>query len=151
MAMNKIVRNLIPFIAACLMLGMIYYLAEASNHNAAASSPDTPEGAILVTTLEEELNNDGDCSLREAITAANENAPIDACLAGDSIFTDTITFSVSGTITVTSQLSVTAGGPLVVDGSEALTVSGGGTTRVWWVDTGSVLTLQGLAVAMVTW
>jgi CSLREA domain-containing protein len=147
MAMNKIMRFSIPFIAACLMLGMIYYLVEASRRVVAASSPSTLEGMILVTTLEDELNSDGDCSLREAVTAANTNAPVDACLAGDAVLTDTITFDVAGTITVTSQLSVTASGPLTIDGGEVITVSGGGTTRIWWVETGSVLTLQRLLVA----
>ncbi len=37
---------------------------------------------INVTTNADELNNDGDCSLREALRAANTNLPIDACPAG---------------------------------------------------------------------
>lgn len=102
-------------------------------------------GEMLVTTLEDELNSDGDCSLREAITAANTNLPVDACGSSD-VLTDTITFDVAGTITVTSQLSVTAGGPLVIDGGGVITTSGGDMTRVWWVEEGSVLTLINLAV-----
>ena len=127
--MKKIIQFSIPFIAACLMLGIIFSLAGASNRAAAAPSPSNPEGAILVTTLEDELNSDGDCSLREAIGAANTNLPVDACGSGD-VLTDTITFDVMGTITVASQLSVTAGGPLVIDGREVITTSANGTTRV---------------------
>ena len=97
-----------------------------------------PGRAIVVNTLQDEQNGDGDCSLREAVTAANTNAAVDACPAGQ-VVTDTITFGVAGTITVTSQLSVTAGGPLVIDGSNVITTSGGGTTRVWWVEAGSEL------------
>jgi CSLREA domain-containing protein len=145
--MKKIIRLSIPFIAACLMLGMLIFLVGASSWAAAAPSSSTPEGTILVTTLEDELNSDGDCSLREAITAANENTAVDACPAGDAVLTDTITFGVEGTITVTSQLEVTAGGPLEIDGGNVITTSGGGTTRVWWVDPGSDLTLQDLTVA----
>lgn len=37
---------------------------------------------IEVTTIEDELNADGDCSLREAIVAANTNLPVDGCPAG---------------------------------------------------------------------
>jgi CSLREA domain-containing protein len=37
---------------------------------------------ITVNTTEDELNEDGDCSLREAIQAANTDSAIDACLAG---------------------------------------------------------------------
>lgn len=38
--------------------------------------------AIDVTTTNDELNMDGDCSLREAIVAANTDAAVDACPAG---------------------------------------------------------------------
>src|SRR5690242_7952991 len=37
---------------------------------------------ITVNTTTDELNNDGDCSLREAIQAANTNAAVDRCTAG---------------------------------------------------------------------
>ena len=51
--------------------------------------------AIVVNTLEDELNVDGDCSLREAIAASNNNTAVDACGSG-GFATDTINFSVSG-------------------------------------------------------
>ncbi|MEX2457442.1 MAG: choice-of-anchor Q domain-containing protein, partial [Actinomycetota bacterium] len=38
---------------------------------------------IDVTTTDDELNADGDCSLREAIRAANINGPVSGCPAGD--------------------------------------------------------------------
>jgi CSLREA domain-containing protein len=37
---------------------------------------------ITVTTPVDELNADGDCSLREAVRAANTNAAVDACTSG---------------------------------------------------------------------
>ena len=37
---------------------------------------------ITVDTTDDELNADGDCSLREAIQAANTNTAVDACTAG---------------------------------------------------------------------
>ncbi len=37
---------------------------------------------ITVTTTTDEINTDGDCSLREALLAANTNQPVDACPAG---------------------------------------------------------------------
>jgi CSLREA domain-containing protein len=48
---------------------------------------------IEVNTLADELNypeGDGDCSLREALKAANDNIPVDACPAGSPIDTDKI-------------------------------------------------------------
>jgi len=41
-----------------------------------------PGAVITVNTTDDELNNDGDCSLREAIESANLNAAVDACVAG---------------------------------------------------------------------
>lgn len=158
--MSRLLRFVIPFsglVFAIIFIKSISVEAQTENFPAtvnaswsnraiAAISSTNPEGAILVTTLQDDLNTDGDCSLREAIQAANTNTPVDACTAGDAIITDTITFDVAGTITVTSQLSVTAGGPLVIDGGNVITTSGGKTTRVWWVEAGSKLTLQSLKI-----
>ncbi len=46
---------------------------------------------IIVTTTDDELNSDGDCSLREAVQAANTNSIVDECLAGSG-YLDTPTF-----------------------------------------------------------
>ena len=37
---------------------------------------------IVVTTIVDELNSDGDCSLREAVQSANHDMRVDACTAG---------------------------------------------------------------------
>jgi CSLREA domain-containing protein len=55
---------------------------------------------ITVNTTADELNSDGDCSLREAIRAANTNTRVDACTAGSSTENDTISVP-SGTYTLT--------------------------------------------------
>ncbi len=157
--MNKIIHIFIPIILTFIFLGMFFYLVgttqqafafinnerqSSAGENVIKNSKDT-QSTLLVTTLEDEINNDGDCSLREAVEAANTNAPLDACGAGD-VLTDTISFDVNGIITVTSQLTVLDGGPLVIDGADAITISGGGTTRVWQVEAGSHLTLAHMAV-----
>jgi len=41
-----------------------------------------PAAPFTVTTTADELNDDGDCSLREAIQAANTDSAVDACPAG---------------------------------------------------------------------
>src|SRR5437870_3850242 len=53
---------------------------------------------ITVNTTEDELTVDGNCSLREAIQAANTDSAVDACPAGSGA--DTITLPV-GTYTLT--------------------------------------------------
>jgi CSLREA domain-containing protein len=55
---------------------------------------------ITVNTTTDELNTDGDCSLREAIQAANLNIIIDACPAGEDANTDYIAVPV-GTYNIT--------------------------------------------------
>ncbi|MEX0800109.1 MAG: choice-of-anchor Q domain-containing protein [Dehalococcoidia bacterium] len=53
---------------------------------------------ITVTTTDDELNADGDCSLREAIQAANTDSAVDACTAGAG---DDIIDLPAGTYTLT--------------------------------------------------
>jgi CSLREA domain-containing protein len=47
-----------------------------------ASDIGSYEANLLVNTCDDELNSDGDCSLREAIEAANTDTAVDACMAG---------------------------------------------------------------------
>lgn len=56
---------------------------------------------IDVTTTTDESNSDGDCSLREAIRAASLNTAQDACPAGSSGATDTISLSGGATYSLT--------------------------------------------------
>ena len=106
----------------------------------------SPDASIEVSTLADELNSDGDCSLREAITAANTNTITDACPAGESGSLDQITFTVNGTIVLTEQLQVTDGGPMSIDGGETITLSGNNSTRILFVDAEADLTLQSLEI-----
>ena len=67
---------LIPALFALLLLSVLPALATSP------ARPQAPSTVINVTTTDDELNTDGDCSLREAIQAANTDTPIDACPAG---------------------------------------------------------------------
>src|SRR5436309_2502805 len=62
---------------------------------------------ITVTGIGDTVANDGICTLREAITAANTHAATGGCAAGD-FGIDTITFNIGGggaqTINLTSNL-----------------------------------------------
>jgi CSLREA domain-containing protein len=88
--------------------------------------PPTPT-AITVTTIDDELNSDGDCSLREAIQAANTDAVVDACPAGSGADTidlpaGTYTLSIAGAgedANLTGDLDVTA--DLTINGAGAAT------------------------------
>jgi CSLREA domain-containing protein len=112
-------------------------------------APVAYAATISVNTTADELNSDGDCSLREAIEAANTNSVVDACAAGDPAPTvDVIGFSVTGTITLGSTLpaiseTLTIDGP----GAASLTISGGGTVGVLQVSAGTTLNLERVTVA----
>ena len=77
-------------------LGILLAIAISAAFPLGAASAAT----IAVTTTTDELNADGDCSLREAIRAANTNLAVDACTAGQNDQTDTITVP-AGTYTLT--------------------------------------------------
>jgi CSLREA domain-containing protein len=101
---------------------------------------------LVVNTLADELSSDGDCSLREAITAANTNLAVDACGAG-AAGADTITFNLSGTILLGSTLPA-IDDDLTIDGSgQSVTVSGNNAVRVMIVSPSKALHLQRLNVA----
>ncbi len=107
-----------------------------------------PATAIVVNTTADEVNDDDICSLREAITAANDNSATLGCPAGQSGL-DKITFEVSGTIILESTLPdiIFFGGPLVIDGGEVITISGDNSFRVFMVESGAQLTLENITVA----
>jgi CSLREA domain-containing protein len=95
-----------------------------------ANVAEAAEATISVTTFEDELNHDGDCSLREAIRAANWNEPVDACPAGTG--TDTIRLA-AGVYSFTragANEEATATGDLDLTASVTLQGAGQGVTVI---------------------
>ena len=87
------------------------------------------------------------CVLRDAITAANSKAAVNGCGAGSG--TDTINFSVSGTIDLGSTLpaivnTLTILGPSAA--ASAVTISGAGQYRVLLVNPSAGLNLSNLTI-----
>ena len=68
----------------------------------------------------------GQCSLRDAITAANTNTAINACSTGAS-GPDTITFSVTGVITLTGSLGSVSEALTIIGPSGGITITGNNT------------------------
>ncbi len=103
---------------------------------------------ITVDTLEDVLDNtNGNCTLREAITAANNEAPEDNCVAGSGA--DEIVFAsgVIGTVALSDQLpaissDITISGP----GRDNLIISGEDSWRVLQINNGTVV-VAGITVA----
>src|SRR5439155_18113142 len=102
-------------------------------------------------------NSDGLCTLREAITAANNNAASGAvageCAAGSNSGDDAISFSVTGTINLTSVLPNIASNMVINGpGSALLTVrrsSAGGTPNfpVLAINSNTTVTVSGLTIS----
>ncbi|MGB3542422.1 choice-of-anchor Q domain-containing protein [Rubrivirga sp.] len=115
-----------------------------------ASVGSVSADTITVTTLEDETTDNGNCSFREAVEAANTDEPVGGCEAGDGA--DEIIFDEdleSGSITFQSG-PVTVTDSLTVDGSTSETtsvqLSGDFLFRLIEVES-SVLTLTNIRLA----
>jgi CSLREA domain-containing protein len=131
-----------------LVIGALVGYDSASAQSTAAF----PGSVIKVTTKVDESNTDGDCSLREAIEAANTNTTVDGCKAGSATEQDAIHFAVgkkAKTIVLGSQLpAITDPSGLRITGREAsITISGNEQVRVFEVAAGAQLALLHLTVA----
>lgn len=70
-----------------LWRGLLIALVAAGSLWAGLPSPIAWAATITVNTTTDEYNGDGDCSLREAIIAANTDTAVDACAAGSGVDT----------------------------------------------------------------
>jgi CSLREA domain-containing protein len=137
-----------------LLSTMLTSLAEATatDHGASAGQTGT-SSTITVNTTVDELNSDGDCSLREAIQAANTDAPVDACPAGSGADTVVVPAGIYNLTIAGSGEDGNATGDLDVLGSLTLSghssgdtiIDGGGQDRVLHLQAGSVV-IQDLTV-----
>ena len=108
--------------------------------------------SLTVNSAADTAANDGQCTLREAITNANgdDQSGSTDCAAGSG--PDTITFSlpINSTITLSSSLPAISS-TLTIDGSTApgLTVSGGGMAgrRPFTIFSGAVVTITRITIA----
>ena len=81
---------------------------------------------ITVTTTVDESNSDGDCSLREALRAANTDAAVDACAAGSG--SDTVVLETSATYTLGTIDNTSDGANGLPSITSTVTIQGGGAT-----------------------
>ena len=92
-ALHNLIITL-PLAIVWLLLTLIAWPARA----AWTIEPLAPGTIIAVNTTNDELNSDGDCSLREAVRAANLDSAVDGCPSGSGADTITIpagTYSLS--------------------------------------------------------
>ncbi len=127
---QRIGLGVLSIILALLLVGIV---------SVRAASPTVT--VIPVNTTDDELNNDGDCSLREAIRAANTDTAVDGCPAGSGVDTITVPagvykLSVAGTnedAGATGDLDITAGVVINGAGVGKTIIDGDGLDRVFEV------------------
>jgi len=102
--------------------------------------------AVLeVDSLVDVIMDDSNCTLREAIAAANADADGNGCLASGPYGSDQIVFSQPGTISLTDELEVLD--DLEIGGDGGITLDAGGNSRIMRVDgDGLALRLTGLTM-----
>ncbi len=95
------------------------------------------------TTLDSSTSGDGKCSLREAINNANSDTDT---TGGDCVLGNEILFSVSGTITLGSELpSITTG--VTIDGTgQSIIIDGASSFQVMNIASGGNLSLKNLTI-----
>ena len=109
--------------------------------------PAYAAGNITVDSLADTVANDSACTLREAITNANNDDQSGSADCASGSGADTITLSVSGTITLGSTLpEITS--EMTIDGAgQSVTVSGDNAYRVMLINASGTLNLNALTIA----
>lgn len=141
--MNAKIKPFFIFMAIIFGFSLTLILLWSLSH-----VPTVYAAAITVNTPDDELNSDGDCSLREAIRAANLDTAVDACSPGSGA--DEITFALTtpAIITLTQGQLVIENDPLTLTGPGAaqLTLSGNGAARIFDVAGSAPVTLTAMTL-----
>jgi CSLREA domain-containing protein len=135
---------------------LVLLLSPAPLAVAALESKYTPNHAppIVVDTTSDSVAVDGQCSLREAITAANRAWVTDTCGAAggfDSILlpAGTYTLGIPGASeddNATGDLDIKAGVTIKGSGAEATIIDGAQLDRVLQVHVGTAVTIKGVTI-----
>ncbi len=130
-------------VSLIILAAVIVLWGSSLSHLLAQADPLHPEGTIIVVNTElDSLDDDGLCSLREAVQAANTDSAVYDCAAGQGADTivlasGTYTMTISGAdeeAAATGDLDITDDVEIKGNGSSLTVVSGNGIDRVFHVD-----------------
>jgi CSLREA domain-containing protein len=109
---------------------------------------------IQVNTIVDEINNDGDCSLREAIEAANTDTAVDQCPAGSGADRLVLQSSAIYQVSISGRLEddnqtgdFDIASEIEVYGGTNTQISGNLLDRVFHIKSGAVAILRNLRIA----
>ena len=101
-----------------------------AEHDDFVFQTEVAESLITVNTTDDELNSDGDCSLREAIRASNTDSAVDACTAGAGADTINLPAGIYTLTVLGAGENAAATGDLDITGDLTISGAGAGTTIV---------------------
>ncbi|HEX3035768.1 MAG TPA: choice-of-anchor Q domain-containing protein [Thermodesulfobacteriota bacterium] len=111
---------------------------------------------ITVDTTDDEFNDGTDCSLREAIQAANTNADFGGCVGAGSYGTDTInldaatyTLTLAGAgenANATGDLDITSNMTIEGQGAHMTTIDGNGIDRVFDITDSNIVIINNVTI-----
>lgn len=138
-----VVRTRCGLLQAAVAVGLLF----------AALVPTAPAATIVVTSEVDELDPDGECSLREAVRAANTDAPINACSSGSG--TDTIVvpagfygLAIPGTddTGLAGDFDLTEDVTVAGAGASSTVIDGGAIDRIFHVQLGVAASIRGVHI-----
>jgi len=144
----------IPILIGVLLMCLDCVPILAAEIPAPGANVAVPVSLIVVDTVDDAISADGKCSLREAVLAANADAPVDACPAG--IGDDTIILpagrynlrliGASEDANLTGDLDLLSNITLVGAGADATIIDGGGNDRVLDIHAGARVVVSGVMI-----
>ena len=137
-------RVRIERLLASAFLGLVVTLALAGILSAGVPPAARAADIGNVSTTDDELNVDGDCSLREAIQSANTDTAVDACAAGSGA--DVITLGAGTYVLALAGSDENANATGDLDVTEALTIIGAGPIRPSLTPTTSIVSSTSVPV-----
>ncbi|MFK7803131.1 MAG: choice-of-anchor Q domain-containing protein [Anaerolineae bacterium] len=142
----------IPFYPKTLFSGFIALFLLLLGFSLADSASQT---AITVDTTADIIDTSGDCSLREAIIAANSDTAVDGCPAGNgadmiSLPAGTYTFAIAGedeNDSMTGDLDLLSEMNIVGADAQLTVINAAGLDRVFHLHEASVVEISGLTIS----
>lgn len=106
----------------------------------------SPAETITVNTTGDEIQIDGQCTLREALANANnDNKTAEDCAAGNGDDVIDLT-NISGTILLEDQLEISSSLHLLGPGAEVLALDGHRKNRIFMIDEGVTVEIDNVTV-----